>query len=149
VAAGTCFVTALQPGNATYSAAAATTQSFSIFPAAITNNPNNILAAISSKAGLANARQWTLAFTNQGSTPDQGVTITSVAFVQQGGPACKPTLATPLPVVVGNAQPSATISGTISIDFSSCAAASRFQATLLFTAYGMAGGTLVSNNQFQ
>ena len=114
------------------------------------NGSNTIRAGISAKSGSASGRQWSLSFTNQGTVQFNTVTVTSFGLLQQGGPGCIPKLLTPLPAVVGNVGPSGVLAGSLTFDFSSCAAAARFTASMPFTANAQAtSGIMTLNNQFQ
>jgi hypothetical protein len=114
------------------------------------NGSNTIRAGISAKSGSASGRQWFVSFTNQGTVQFNAVTVTGFGLLQQGGPACTPKLLTPLPAVVGNVGPSGVLAGSLTFDFSSCAAAARFTASMPFTANAQAtSGIMTLNNQFQ
>jgi hypothetical protein len=114
------------------------------------NGSNTVRAGISAKSGPASARQWSLSFTNQGTQQFSAVTVTGFGLVQQGGPTCTPRLLTPLPAVVGNVSASGVLAGSLTFDFSSCAATARFTATMPFTANSQAtSGIMTLNNQFQ
>ena len=90
------------------------------------------------QSGPANASVVSFSFMNSGAAEGNGVTIVSFKLTQTAGTACSPVITTPLPEVVGNVAPDATIKGSIVVNFSSCATNARFSATML---HSVTGGT--------
>jgi hypothetical protein len=114
------------------------------------NGSNTILAVISAQAGPANARNWSITFKNQGSSVVAGLSIGSFTLTQQGGPVCQPAIMTPFPEGVGDISPGSVVVATVTINFSSCAAAARFLVTMPFTANSESmNGRLSAGNKFQ
>lgn len=87
-------------------------------------------ASLSGKSGPTNARVWSFAFTNSGTAEGNAVTITSFQLSQTAGTVCSPTLITPIPEVIGNVAPGSTITGNVTINFSSCSSSARFSLAL-------------------
>ena len=105
---------------------------------------------ITTKTGAANARVWTATLSNIGSSPASSSQITGLTLLQSYGPACTPVITTPFPVAVGDLAPSATGSGNVIIDFSTCNALARFTTTLSYSSDGGAvTGSKAVFNQFR
>ena len=112
-------------------------------------------AAISGKSGLGNARIWTIKVSNNGLSTAVGAQITGLTLTKTDGtatPACAPTVVTPFPVALSSidiiAGGSAT--GDVTIDFSTCAPAARFTATIAYSSNGGAvTGSKSYGNQFR
>ncbi len=98
------------------------------------------------QSGPANASVVSLSFTNSGIAAGNGVTIVSFTLTQTAGTACSPVITTPLPEVVGNVAPDATIKGSVVINFSSCATNARFSASMLHSVTGGASFTASLTN---
>lgn len=116
-------------------------------------------ALISSKAGPAGARVWTLKLVN-GQEPITGAKIDNLTLTQTGGTACTPVLGRPTanssvevltPYVrpVGDIGPSDSALNSVQLDFSTCAATARFTATIDYSADGGVSGTKTLYNQFR
>jgi hypothetical protein len=105
--------------------------------------------ALTGKSGPANARVWSFKFTNSGLAEGNGVTITVFKLTQTAGTACTPVVSTPIPEVVGNVAPNATITGNVVINFSSCTTSAVFTATTTHSVTGGASGTWTLTNQSQ
>ena len=123
-------------------------------PTSVTANfiggSTNLLAQISSKTGAQNARVWAVTFTNNGPGAADNILITGFTLIQQGGAACSPVVSSALPLNSGSAAPGGQVSTSVTLDFTGCAAAARFQLVMPFTANaGAASGTLTLYNQFR
>ena len=101
------------------------------------------------KSGPSNARVWSFKFTNSGLAEGNGVTITVFKLAQTAGTACTPVVTTPIPEVVGNVAPNATIMGNVVINFSSCTANALFTGTMTHSVTGGATATWTLTNQSQ
>ncbi|HEY6392982.1 MAG TPA: hypothetical protein VIX89_17000, partial [Bryobacteraceae bacterium] len=113
------------------------------------------------KAGPLNARQWTFTINNTGPGSAIGAKITSFTLVQSGGPACStpPVVGTisinngapqALPnVALGDMAPASSVMAVVTIDFSACAASSRFTETMGLSANGgLTTSSVPRTNQF-
>lgn len=118
-----------------------------------------LYALISSKAGPAGARVWTLKLIN-GPEPVEGAKIDNLTLTQTGGAACTPVLGkptvksgidvlTPYTRPAGDIGPSDSAVNSIQLDFSTCAATARFTATIDYSADGGVIGTKTLYNQFR
>jgi endo-1,4-beta-xylanase len=107
---------------------------------------------VSSKAGPANARVWTITATNPSSNgPAYNTRITGFTLTQTSGAACTPVVTPPsaFPVMLGDIPASSSMNTAFTIDFSSCSALSRFTLSMPWTSAVYYTGTLVSGNQFR
>jgi hypothetical protein len=106
----------------------------------------NIIA----KSGPSNARVWTLSLLDNGPGATNATTITAFTLTQTFGAACTPVVKTTFPVLLGNLAPSQTGIATVTIDFTGCAAASRFTAKFNYSANGgIVSGYVTRTNQYQ
>ena len=109
-------------------------------------------ALISSKSGSQNARAWTITLSNQSGCPAENAQIDGLTLTQTYGTACTPVIHSPpsFPLGVGNIAAHSKASGTVTLDFSACANAARFSATIPFSANdGAVSGSKTLNNQFR
>ena len=113
--------------------------------------------SISSRAGDAAVRQWTLTLTNSGLGAATGARITGVALTQAGGVACSssPVIVNPVPppspanpLLVGNVGTSSSGSARVTLNFGGCAPSARFKVVISFAADGGYSGSTTLNNQF-
>lgn len=104
---------------------------------------------LSGKSGPSNARVWSFKFTNSGLAEGNGVTITVFKLTQTAGTACTPVVSTPIPEVVGNVAPNATITGNVVINFSSCTTTAVFTGTMTDSVTGGATAVWTLTNQSQ
>jgi hypothetical protein len=114
--------------------------------------PTTMAGNITSKSGPANARVWTVTFTNNGPGVAMGVQINSMNLTQTFGAACTPVVTTPvsLPLSVGSIAPAGSDSAAITINFTGCPANARFTANISFSANsGTLTGTVTRYNQYQ
>jgi hypothetical protein len=119
--------------------------------ATFTPLPTSILGNIASESGAANDRDWSLTLLNNGPGGAYGATITTFTLTQTGGAACTPTIIHPtFPALVGDLAPAQTGTLNIFLNFTGCAATSRFTATFAFSANGgTVTGSVVRANQFE
>jgi hypothetical protein len=114
-----------------------------------------LYALISRKAGPASGRVWTLKLVN-GPTEITNAKIDSMTLTQTGGVACAPVLGkpttqpgievvTPGPRPEGNIAPAGSALNSVLVDFSSCAATARFNASINYSANG---GALLGSQTF-
>lgn len=94
----------------------------------------NLSGSIASKAGTADARLWTLAFTNAGPGTAHGVRLMGLSLRQTGGAACAPVVRTGFPVALGDIAAGTSASTGVSIDFSGCPALATFAVDAPFNA---------------
>ncbi len=88
------------------------------------------------KSGPSNARVWSFEFVNSGAAEGTGVTIQTFVLTQTAGTACSPVVSTPIPEVVGNVAPGATIIGNVVINFSSCGSTAVFSLSMVHSVTG-------------
>jgi len=94
----------------------------------------NLTGSIASKAGTADARVWTLSFSNAGPGTAYGVRLAGFTLRQTGGAACTPVVRTSLPVSLGDIAAGTTASTGVTIDFTGCAALAAFAVDAPFNA---------------
>ncbi|RZJ11418.1 MAG: hypothetical protein EOP39_06360 [Rubrivivax sp.] len=94
----------------------------------------NLTGSIASKAGTANARVWTLGFSNPGPGTAYGVRLMGLTLRQTGGAACAPVVKSSFPVTLGDIASGASASTGVSIDFTGCAATASFAVDAPFNA---------------
>ena len=105
---------------------------------------------ISGKTGpLPGTRTWTVQVSNQGPAPANATQITGLTFNLTAGPACLPTVVSPLPVFVGNIPPSGISTAGVAINFpAGCSSLDRFTVNIGLSANnGVATATTVRNNE--
>lgn len=110
-----------------------------------------LAALITNKTGSANARVWTVTIFNSGTDPASNVVINSFTLTQTAGAACTPMVSTLLPAAVVPAiAAGVTANGTVTIDFSSCAALARFTANATYSSHaGAFTGNMTLFNQLR
>jgi hypothetical protein len=86
----------------------------------------NVIQARSNVAVTAPNRTWTMRYTNYGAGPAP-LNLTGFTLTHVSGPVCTPTVQTPLGIPLGTIQPNANGTTNIVINFSGCAATSRFR----------------------
>lgn len=109
-------------------------------------------ALVTGKAGEQSARQWTVTIANGSHCPALAARIDDLQLKQTSGITCTPVRVAPaaFPVIVGDIPPGASGSGSVTFNFSGCAASARFSATIRYSANGAAAaGTKTLNNQFR
>lgn len=114
-------------GAVANAAGVATTVSMTA-PQSITANLGGsaaLRAQITGRRGEAGARVWTITLSNKGSTTATNVGFTRLGLAVGTGSACNPVLKTALPTVADIAPGSSRI-GSMTIDFSGCAASTKF-----------------------
>ncbi len=94
----------------------------------------NLTGSIASKAGTAQARIWTLAFTNAGPGTAYGARLAGLTLRQTGGAACTPIVKTGFPVLLGDIAAGTSASTSVTIDFSGCTALAAFAVDAPFNA---------------
>jgi hypothetical protein len=105
---------------------------------------------ITAKSGSANARVWTLSLTNNGPGVANGTTIHNFSLTQTFGAACTPGVSTAFPISLGNLQPGQTVKTTVTLNFASCVATSRYTAKFTYVANGgTVSGTVSRYNQYE
>ena len=125
-------------GNVASPSSATTTIAMNMPQAVVTNFTAVpiVHGGFNGQSGPANASILSFSFTNGGAAEGNGVTIVSFKLTQTAGTACSPVITTPLPEVVGNVAPNATIKGSVVINFSSCATTARFSGSMLHSVTG-------------
>jgi hypothetical protein len=104
--------------------------------------------SIGLKSGPTNARIWPFIVGNNGPGAAVNAQLTSLTLTQTRGTACTPVISTSFPLIVGNIAPGGNATGNVTIDFSSCAPAVAFTATVPLSANGGAAtGSIVKLNQ--
>ncbi|HEY1340992.1 MAG TPA: hypothetical protein VGF59_25950, partial [Bryobacteraceae bacterium] len=107
-----------------------------------------LTAAIASKSGPLNARQYALRIINTGG-PASGAFIKAITFAAAAGSTCAPQLAGSSRIVIGDIPAAGSVTlAPITIDFSSCTAVSRFSLTLVMTLNGVFNNQTLIGNQF-
>ncbi len=94
----------------------------------------NLTGSIASKAGTAQARIWTLAFTNAGPGTAYGARLAGLTLRQTGGAACTPIVKTGFPVLLGDIAAGTSASTSVTIDFGGCTALAAFAVDAPFNA---------------
>lgn len=94
----------------------------------------NLTGSIAAKAGAADARVWTLSFTNAGPGTAYGVKLAGLTLRQTGGAACTPVVKTAFPVTLGDIAAGTAASTNVTIDFTGCAALAAFAVDAPFNA---------------
>ena len=94
----------------------------------------NLTGSIAAKAGTADARVWTLSFTNAGPGTAYGVKLAGLTLRQTGGAACTPVVKTAFPVALGDIAAGTAASTNVTIDFTGCAALAAFAVDAPFNA---------------
>lgn len=110
----------------------------------------NVASIISGKTGsLPGTRTWTIQVSNQGPSPANAAQINGLTFALTAGPACIPTVVSPLPVFVGNIASGANASAGVAINFpAGCTISSRFTVNISLSANnGNASAITVRNNE--
>lgn len=123
-------------------------------PQTVTANFTSLFATMAgniiAKNGPTNARVWTLSLLDNGPAVTSGVQILSFTLMPVGGRACTPAINTAFPLSIGTIGVGQTGTANVTIDFSSCAPASRFTAAFTYSANGgFVSGSVVRTNQFQ
>jgi hypothetical protein len=118
---------------------------------AVALGTNAVSGSIAAKAGLSNARVWSISVSNAGATPAYEVTLGAFALTQTSGAACSPVVTAPkaFPIMLGMLSPGATATGSVTIDFTGCPALARFTLSVPITTTGQVVNTLTRTNQFQ
>jgi hypothetical protein len=106
--------------------------------------PTTVNAALMGQSGPSSARVWAFSFTNAGPGQANSIEVTKFGLTQTAGTACKPTLISTLPAVVGSAAPNASINGTVSINFPSCPANAVFSLAMGISENGGASTSTVN-----
>ena len=118
----------------------------------------NLTGSIATKAGTADARVWTLSFTNAGPGTAYGAKLAGLTLRQTGGAACSSVVKTGFPISLGDIAAGTTANANVSIDFSGCAALAAFTVDAPFNAAngwhgdpakGSPALTLSRTNQFR
>ena len=94
----------------------------------------NLTGSIAAKAGAADARVWTLSFTNAGPGTAYGVKLAGLTLRQTGGAACTPVVKTAFPVTLGDIAAGTAASTNVTIDFTGCTALAAFAVDAPFNA---------------
>jgi hypothetical protein len=125
------------------------TPSAQVVTAFFVPGPTSLGGNILTKSGPQNARVWPINVANSGPGVALGTQISTFTLTQTFGAACTPQILTPQPVLVGDLPPAGSATVNLTIDFSSCAATSRFTAQAAFSANGGAAtGSMTRTNQF-
>ncbi len=118
--------------------------------AQFTNLTTTMAGNIIAKSGPTNARVWTLSLYDNGPAGAAGTSVPTFTLVQTGGAACTPVRNSALPLQFGTVSAGQMGTANVTIDFTGCAANSRFTATFTYSAnYGTVSGSVVRTNQFQ
>jgi hypothetical protein len=91
-------------------------------------------AKIAGKLGPLSARVWTIKVTNKGSGPALAAQITNLVLAPVSGPPCTPVIVSPgvFPLALGTIAPKSSTSANVTIDFSNCAANTKFTVDIPF-----------------
>lgn len=118
----------------------------------------SLSGSIAGKAGTADARVWTLSFSNPGPGTAYGVRLMGLTLRQTGGAACTPVVKTSFPVALGDIAAGTSASTGVTIDFSGCVATASFAVDAPFNAAngwhgdpakGSPALTIARSNQFR
>ena len=92
--------------------------------------------AITSKAGAANARVWTIRASNPGPGTSYTTQISGFRLTQVSGAACTPVITAPstYPVVLGDIAAGSSARAMFTIDFSGCPPLARFSLNMPWSA---------------
>ena len=110
----------------------------------------NLAGLINGKTGpLPGTRTWTVQVSNQGPAPANATQITGLSFNLTSGPACTPTVISPMPVFVGNIAAGSNATAGVAINFpAGCSSLDRFSVSISLSANnGVATATTVRNNE--
>lgn len=94
----------------------------------------NLSGSIAAKAGTADARVWTLSFSNPGPGTAYGVRLAGLKLRQTGGAACTPVVKTAFPVALGDIASGGAANANVTIDFTGCPALAAFAVDAPFNA---------------
>lgn len=124
-------------------------QGCDISPVALGTDALN--GTIAGKSGPANARVWTIEVNNWGSAPAYGVTLASFEIVRDYGAACTPAITAPtaFPIMLGMIPAGGSARANVTIDFTGCAARTRFAAAAPIIVTGRTVTTMTRTNQFR
>ncbi len=105
---------------------------------------------IISKTGPQNARVWNIEV-NSGPHAATGATIDSFALTQTSGAKCSPVVKSPsFPHALGDLHAYTSVIAPVTIDFTGCSAAARFNVDIPLSANGgESTGRVVQNNQLR
>lgn len=106
-------------------------------------------ANILTHSGPASARTWPIEISNNGAVDASKVQITGLSVTQTSGPACGPKMLSAFPLNLGSIAAGGSATASALVDFSDCAAASRFTAVVSYSADGDISGTTVFKNQLR
>lgn len=106
-------------------------------------------ASVTGKTGSQNSRLWSVTLKNTGTGGAQNARVDSFALQQTYGAACTPVVTSAMPVAAGNIPAAGSATAPVTIDFTGCAAAARFKATIGFGADNAPAGVLTLYNQFR
>lgn len=106
-----------------------------------------LTAGLGIKSGPQNARMWPIVFTNTGPGSANGIEITGVAVTPPLGSSCSPHHVGF--GMVGTIPGSGTLPANVTIDFTGCAASTRFRLVVNYTFNSGISQTLILNNQLR
>ena len=98
-------------------------------------------AQVTGKTGAAASRVWTITLTNSGTGTATEVAITGLAVAAWSGTPCTPAVQTTGPVAVPDVAPGSPRTASLTIDFGTCAAATKFKVDIGYR-FGPGGGTV-------
>jgi len=108
-----------------------------------------VTAKLTSESGPSNARVWTYTFTNTGTNIATGLSILNLRLVRTAGTVCTPVVTSTLPMLLPSLAVSGTETGSITVNFSTCDATSRFAAAMTFVETGSAQSSVAGSNLAQ
>jgi hypothetical protein len=105
---------------------------------------------ITAKAVTQGGRLWTIAVSNSGAALAHQARIDGLTLTSLNETDCTPKVPTAFPLTIGDIPPGGKASGAVTIDFTGCAATTRFRADIAFSSNdGVVTGTATLNNQFR
>jgi hypothetical protein len=126
------------PGSWTVNATAqgiAGTLSFKLTNSLTKSSAPDLLLAITSKTGALASRTWQFTLSNPSPQTLAGLSITKLILAQESGAACTPAIVSGIPfTAAAPLPPNGSVQTDVVLDFSSCAANSRFTVTAAVTA---------------
>ena len=104
-----------------------------------------LTARVTGKTGTVDNRLWTITLTNTGTGTASNVYITSLTITAGNGTTCTPPVASGLPLLVGDVAVGSPQTGTVTLDFSACTPASKFNTTITYSYTGGSGSNSYYN----
>jgi hypothetical protein len=92
-----------------------------------------LVAKVMGKTGSSTSRVWTIILTNSGTGTATNVKITNMDVVKWFGAACTPTITNSFPLPVSDIAEGSSQSRGLTLNFTGCAPATKFGATITFS----------------